>query len=70
MPIVTHIVESSQQADGSTSNIVRMYDQDAKEYMQGFFAPAGFDVSAKVVNMIDALNQQLADTEFRALVGL
>ncbi|MDH4049983.1 MAG: hypothetical protein OEU93_00285 [Rubrivivax sp.] len=70
MPIVSHTHEFSLQADGSTSNVVRMYDQDAREYMQTFFAPAGFDVTAKIQGMIAGLDVQLAETEFRTLVGL
>lgn len=70
MPIVSHTLQSTTQADNSTSNVVRMYDQDAREYTQVFFAPAGFDVTAKINTMIAELNQQLAEDEFRSLVGL
>lgn len=70
MPIVSHIHESSTQADGSTSNVVRMYDQDAREYMQTFHAPDGFNVEAKIDLMIAGLDVQLAEQEFQTLVGL
>ena len=70
MPIVSHTLVSSPQADGSTSNVVRMYDQDALEYMQTFYAPAGFDLAAMIDNMIAALNLQLAEQEARTLVGV
>lgn len=70
MPIVTHTLQTSAQADGSTSNVLRMYDQDGKEYMQGFFAPAGFNLQTKVNIAIAELNEQLAVQEFEALVGL
>lgn len=70
MPIVSHTLVSTPQADGSTSNVVRMYDQDAREYMQTFFAPAGFDVVGKVETMKAELDVQLAEAEFQALLGL
>lgn len=70
MPIVTNTVESSAQADGSQSVVVRLYDQDAREYTSSFFAPADFNVAAKVQTMTAELNEQLAVDEFRALVGL
>lgn len=70
MPIVSNTVQSTPQADGSLSVLVRLYDQDAREYTQVFFAPAGFDVTAKVNTMTAELNEQLATDEYRALVGL
>jgi hypothetical protein len=70
MPIVSHTLAFSTQADGSTSNVLRMYDQDGTEYTQTFFAPAGFNVQTKVDNTIAGLNEHLATTEYQALVGL
>ena len=70
MPIVSNTLEASIQANGSTSNVLRMYDQDGTEYTQVFYAPAGFNVQAKIDNTIVALNEQLAESEFQALVGL
>ena len=70
MPIVSHTLEASIQANGSTSNVLRMYDQDGTEYTQVFYAPAGFNVQAKIDNTLVALNEQLAESEFQALVGL
>lgn len=69
MPIVSHTLEQSTQANGGTHNVVRMFDQDAREYMQSFFAPSGFDVQAKVTIMISELDEQLKVTEFESLVG-
>ena len=69
MPIVSHTHEFSTQANGSTSNVVRMYDQDGAEYLVTFPAPAGFDIAAKITTMIGDLNQQLADAEFERIVG-
>ena len=69
MPITTHTLESSTQADGSTSNVLRMYDQDAREYMVTFMAPAGFNVEAKISLTIAEMNVQLAESEFEALIG-
>lgn len=70
MPIVQHTIQSTVQANGSTNNVLRMYDQDGTEYTQTFNAPADFNVQAKIDNTIAGLNEQLAENEFRALVGL
>ena len=70
MPIVQHTLTASTQADGSTSNVLRMYDQDGTEYTQVFYAPAGFNVATKIDNTIVGLNEQLATAEFEALIGL
>lgn len=70
MPIVNHTIESTTQADGSTSNVLRLYDQDAREYMQAFFAPAGFNVAAKIDMTIAEMNVQLAEQEFAQIVGI
>lgn len=70
MPIVSNTVQSTTQADGSLSVVVRLYDQDAREYTQQFFAPAGFNITAKVNTMTAELNEQLAADEFNALIGL
>ena len=70
MPIVSHIIDSSVQANGSTNNVLRMYDQDGTEYVQVFNAPANFNVQTKIDNTIVGLNEQLAESEFQALVGL
>ena len=70
MPIVSHTHEYSTQADGSTSNVLRLYDQDGREYTQTFFAPAGFDVNTKINNTIAELAEQLKQTEFESIVGL
>jgi hypothetical protein len=70
MPIVSNSVESSTQADGSLSVVVRLFDQDAREYMSSFFAPPGFNVDAKVAAMTAQMDEQLAEDEFRQIVGL
>ena len=70
MPIVSNTTETNVQADGSLSVLVRLYDQDAREFMQQFYAPAGFNVAAKVATMTAELDVQLAEDEYRALVGL
>ena len=70
MPIVQQIVETSPQANGSSNVIVRLYDQDATEYTTVFNAPAGFDIAGKVALMIVGQDEQLAEQEFQALVGL
>lgn len=70
MPIVTHTLQTSTQADNSTSNVLRMYDQDASEYMVTWHAPAGFDNAAKVAFAIAGMDEQLATSEFNSIVGL
>jgi hypothetical protein len=69
MPITSNTLEQTTQANGGTSNIVRLYDQDAREYMQSFFAPANYDVQGRINSMIAEMNEQLAQNEFEALVG-
>lgn len=70
MPIVSHTLSTSTQPDGSTNNVLRMYDQDATEYMVTFRAPVGFNVQAKIDNTIAEMDVQLAEAEFQALIGL
>jgi hypothetical protein len=69
MPIVSHTLEFTTQADGSTSNVLRLYDQDAREYMVTFFAPPAFNTQAKIDLTIAEMNVQLAETEFESLIG-
>jgi hypothetical protein len=69
MPIVSHILEQTVAADGSTHNVVRLYDQDAREYMSSFHAPPGFDVATKISTMTTEMDEQLKQTEFESLVG-
>ena len=69
MPIVSHTLEQTTQANGGTSNIVRLFDQDAREYMQSFFAPSGFDIDGRINAMIAEINEHLAQQEFEAIVG-
>ena len=69
MPIVNHTLEQSIQADGGASNVLRLYDQDGKQYMTTFFTPAGFDVQALVNNRIAEMDVQLADSEFEQIIG-
>ncbi len=70
MPIVTHTIQSTVQANGSISYVLRMYDQDATEYTSAGFAPPGFDLDAFVQLKIAQTNESLAEQEFNALVGL
>lgn len=69
MPITNHTLQTSTNTDGSTQNILRMYDQDAREYMQAFPAPAGFDLTARVNLAIAEMDEQLATSEFEQIVG-
>lgn len=70
MPIVNHSLEQSTQADGRISYVLRMYDQDGTERLQAGLLPAGFDTAAFVVQRIAEADVQLAEDEFRAMVGL
>jgi len=68
MPIVSHTLETNVQADGGTSNILRMYDQDSHEYMQRFFATSNFNTQLKIDLMLASMNEQLAASEFEHLL--
>ena len=70
MPIVSHVLEQSTQANGGTHNVVRMYDGDGKEYMISFFAAVGVDVDTIISNRKAAMDEQLAQSEFEQIVGL
>lgn len=69
MPIVSHVLEQTVQENGSTHNVVRLYDQDAEEYSSSFSAPEGFDIQTKIDNLILEMNLQLQITEFEALIN-
>jgi hypothetical protein len=69
MPITSHLKEESIQANGSKHVVLRMYDQDGREYMLSFFAAAGVDVDTIVTGRIAETDEQLAQAEFEALVG-
>lgn len=69
MPIVSHTLTQSEQPDGRSYNVLRLYDQDGREFTQTYFAPAGFDHNAKVNSTIVEMDEQLAQDEFEALVG-
>jgi hypothetical protein len=69
MPIVTHTVEQSVQADGRISYVLRLYDQDGTERLSTGLLPAGFDVAALVSARIAQADEQLAEDEFNSLVG-
>jgi hypothetical protein len=70
MPIVTHTIEQSTQPDGRISYVLRLYDQDGTERLSTGLLPAGFDVAALVAARIVQTDDQLAEDEFRALVGV
>lgn len=69
MPIQSHTLEQTTQANGSTHSVLRMFDQDGKQYMASFFAPAAADVNAIVTAKITATDAALADAEFGQIVG-
>ncbi len=70
MPIVNHTLNTSTQIDGRISYVLRMYDQDGTERMLAGLLPANFDMNAFVVNKIAEADLQLAEDEFRQIVGL
>lgn len=69
MPIVSHTLEQSTHPDGGASNVVRLYDQDAREYTSAFLTPAGFDIAGRIAMMIAEMDIQLAEAEFEQIVG-
>jgi len=69
MPIASHLKEESVQANGGKHVVLRLYDQDGREYMISFFAAAGVDVDTIVTSRIAEMDEQLAIQEFEALVG-
>lgn len=70
MPIVRHVLEQgAQQADGGHQCTVRMYDQFDSEYTQSFYAPAQFDINARIVSMKADVNEQLAANELEDLLA-
>ena len=71
MPIVRYEVAlGSVQADGGHNVTLDMFDQDSNMYREGFYAPPGFDVTAKATARQADLTEQLARDEFAALIGL
>lgn len=70
MPIVSHTLQQNTQVDGRISYVLRMYDQDGTERMQTGLLPAGFDTAAFVQTRIAEADVQLAEDEFRTIVGL
>lgn len=70
MPIVQNTFTSTTQADGRISYVLRMYDQDGNERLQTGLLPADFNTAAFVQAKIVEADEQLAEDEFRALVGL
>ena len=69
MPIVSHTTQITVNANGSQYAVIRYYDQDGREYMQSFHAPAEADVEGIAVGRIPDMDEQLAQQEFETLVG-
>lgn len=70
MPIVRHVLEQGAlQADGGRQCTVRMYDQFDLEYTQSFYAPAQFDINARIVTMKTEVNEQLMVNELEELLA-
>lgn len=69
MPIVNHIIDATVQPNGSQSYVLRMYDQEANEYLQTGFAPPNFDLQSLVTTKIAEMDQALAEQEFNSLIG-
>lgn len=67
MPIQSHTLEQTTQANGSTHNVLRMVDQDGVAYMLSFFA-SDADVAAIVSHKIAEQDVQLAEAEFVQIV--
>ncbi len=69
MPIVTHQFTEAPQTNGSSHVVLRMYDQDSREYMQSFWLAAGVDLTGLINSKIAQMDVQLAESEFEALIG-
>ena len=69
MPIQSHTLEQTTQANGATHNVLRMVDQDGKSYMASFYAAAGIDPQTLVSAHITRLDAHLAEQEFVQIVG-
>jgi primosomal protein N' len=71
MPVVTNELTQNTQADGRISITLRLFDQDGTEVLAtAQLLPAGIDVQAWLANRIFEIDTQLAENEFRAIVGL
>lgn len=71
MPVVSNTLTQSVQADGRISYTLRLFDQNGTEVLlDGGLLPANFDVAALVASRIVDKDIQLAEDEFRAIVGL
>lgn len=70
MPIVSHNITSTTQANGSISYVLRMFDQEANEYTQTGFAPAGFNLQTLVDLKIAQQDEALAEAEFNQIIGI
>ena len=70
MPIVSHTLETSIQADGGLHVVLRMLDQDGNEFgMLNWRSPPGVDPATRVASRIAEANEQLAAAEFEQIVG-
>ena len=69
MPIVTNTIESVVQPNGGSSNVLRLYDQDGREYTYSFITPANFDLQTLINNRIAEMNLHLAESEFEQIIG-
>lgn len=74
MPITRHTIATTTAPDGSTDNILRMFDQD--EVPRGqitFRSEAGPDmqgrIATRITAFIDEANAQLAEMEYQQIVG-
>lgn len=69
MPILNHTLTTTEQEGGWTHNTLRMYDQDAREFMESWRSPPGFDNAARAAGTIIGVDEQFAEAEFEALIG-
>lgn len=68
MPIQSHTLEQTAQANGSTHNVLRMFDQDGKELTASFWAQPA-EVAGIVSAQIAIADSNLAEQEFAQIVG-
>lgn len=69
MPIVSHTLDDSVQADGTHTVVVHLVDQDGVQHIQSFHAPAGADIAAQALAVRAAFDDYLAAAEFATLTG-
>ena len=69
MPIVSHILKTTQQANGQISYELRMSDQDGTVYLRASIVDPGVNIDTLVAQKIAEHNEILAAEEFEQIVS-